>query len=129
VKDALSEGVDITDPVEGLDLIVRVEKGYNGWLIPESVDMSLRPSKLIDGNIEDLLNTVTKIEDIYTYRPLSDMSESLNVFVNGNNQNEDNSAGYSKNYKKDESKNDIDFDGGAKTSKEDVLKKFDEALG
>jgi hypothetical protein len=126
VKDALSEGIDITDTSEGLDLIVRVEKGYNGWLIPESVDMSLRPSKLIDGNVDELLNTVTKIDELYTYRPISDMKEALSSFVNGS-QEEDNSTGFTKTYSNDESKNDIDFD--TKSSGKSVMEKFDQALG
>lgn len=119
VKNAMGEGVDITDPAEGIDLIVRVEKGYNGWLVPESIQTAMKPSKLTDANkVDELLNTVTSIDDLYSYREVSEMKEALSNFVN-ESSDENNEDGKRKNFNKNQGE-DLPFD--------DVSSKFDKAL-
>jgi len=125
VKNALGEGVDITDPSEGIDLIVRVEKGYNGWLVPESIQTAMKPSALIEKDkVDELLNTVTNINDLYSFREVSEMNEALNSFANENTE-ENNDFGSQKTFNKNAGQ-DIDFDSGKKNK--DVSTKFDEAL-
>jgi len=125
VKNAMSQGIDITDTTEGLDLIVRVEKGFNNWLIPESIDTALKPSKLTNGDIDELLDTVTNINELYSLRELSEMKEACNNFANYDGQSpENNNTGSVKSYNKKGNDNDIDFD-----AKSDVSSKFDSVLG
>lgn len=126
VKNAMSQGIDITDPNEGLDLIVRVEKGYNGWLIPESIDTALKTSKLTDGDVDELIDTVTNINEIYSFRDPEEMKEAISNFANDSSE-ENNSQGSVKNFNNTGSGGgDIDFDN--KNSASDVSDKFDKML-
>jgi len=123
----MSQGIDITDPNEGLDLIVRVEKGYNGWLIPESIDTALKTSKLTDGDVDELIDTVTNINDIYSFRDPEEMKEAISNFANDSSE-ENNSQGSVKNFSNSNNKNDGDIDFDNKTSASDVSDKFDKML-
>ena len=120
VKNGMAQGIDITSTSDGLDLIVQVKKGFNDWLVPESIDTALRPSPLAESDdaIDALIKTITPIDEVATYRELSEMKAALSAFANPNaeTKGENNEAGKNKSFN---GGRDIDF---AAAGESDVVK-------
>tara|TARA_R110000851_G_scaffold150823_1_gene291700 strand:- start:1388 stop:2212 length:825 start_codon:yes stop_codon:yes gene_type:complete len=131
VKNAMSQGIDITDPTTGMDLIVQVKKGFNDWLVPESINLALKPSPLTNSeSLNDLLDTITDINEVYSFRETSELTAAINSFANPSDASrEDSSAGSVKSYTSTGVR-DIDFAATEKSSlKKSVSDKLDEVVG
>lgn len=99
VRSGLRQNVDITDVTEGLDLMVTVEPGYNGWLMPTTITTALRPTPLAPKKeLDDLLDTIAPIDSLFSYSDNSEMKEALDNHINPNASDSDSSAGTNKNY-------------------------------
>ena len=116
VRSGLRQNVDITDPNEGLDLMVTVEPGFNGWLMPTTITTALKPTPLAPKKeIKDVIDTISPINTLFDYSPVEEMKEALEKHINPNADDSDSSAGTS-----------IDFSkGGASTKAETVTAEED----
>ncbi|MBT7349976.1 hypothetical protein HN803_04230 [candidate division WWE3 bacterium] len=135
IKNAAQQGIDILDPESGRDLVVTVEKGWNDYLIPKSVQPAFADSKLAKTKKaqDELLETVTNIDEKYTYRANEEMSAALSGFFATNDVKEGTETGTTKNYSNGNSEPDeedlIDFGGKDETSvEESVSDKFDKVV-
>jgi hypothetical protein len=136
IKNAAQQGIDILDPESGRDLVITVEKGWNDYLIPKSVQPAFADSKLAKTKkaIEDLLETVSNIDEKYTYRTTEEMSAALSGFFATSDVKEGTETGTQKNYSKNGSKeldeeDLIDFGGKNESSvEESVSDKFDKVV-
>tara|TARA_R110002051_G_scaffold324261_2_gene420724 strand:+ start:1490 stop:2326 length:837 start_codon:yes stop_codon:yes gene_type:complete len=132
VKNAAKSGLDITDTEAGRDLVVTVEKGWNDYLIPKSVQSAFADSKLAKTKKETdaLIDTVTKIEELYTFREPEEMTVALNSYFSDGSTNRDpDSAGKTADFStKEPADGDlIDF-GGSKSVEDSVSDKFDKVV-
>tara|TARA_Y100001937_G_C7119956_1_gene332082 strand:+ start:372 stop:1187 length:816 start_codon:yes stop_codon:yes gene_type:complete len=100
VKSALRQGVDITDENEGLDLVVKMEHGFNNWLVPSSVITALKPSPLASTKkeIQTIIDSVKPIDELFQFAPVEEMKLALEKHVNPNADDSDSSAGTEKNF-------------------------------
>lgn len=134
IKNAAKQGLDLLDPDTGRDLVVTVEKGWNDYLIPKSVQPAFADSKLAKTSkaAEALLDTVTNIDEKYTYRPESEMSAAISGFFASTDVDAEAELGKTKNYSNGKGNDEdemIDFDAGSGKSVEDsVSDKFDKVV-
>jgi len=99
VRSGLRQGVDITDPVEGLDLVVTMAHGYNNWLVPESIITALKTTPLVPKkDLPALIDSVKSIDELFQFTPIDEMKVSLDRHINPNADDSDSSAGTSFNF-------------------------------
>jgi hypothetical protein len=134
IKNAAQQGIDILDPDKGRDLVVNVEKGFNDYLIPKSVQPAFADSKLAKTKkaADELLDTITNIDEKYTYRSPEEMSAALSGFFATSDVNEGTETGTTKNYSNgkanDEEEDLIDFDKKETSVEDDVSARFDKVV-
>jgi len=136
IKNAAKQGLDILDTDSGRDLVVTVEKGWNDYLIPKSVQPAFADSKLANTKkvTDDLLDTVTNIDEKYSYREPSEMTAALSGFFSTSTVDEAGAElGKTKNFSngsESEEEDLIDFDSGKKNTsvEESVSDKFDKVV-
>lgn len=142
-KIALKRDIDITDIKNGMDLIVTVEKGFNGWIYPVDVSLDVTPSPLIENLTKNkdlvvsLLDSVENIDNMFPLTPVSEIKEALESHLNpdASAAANDDSTGTTKSFasvKEDE--DDLPFDLGSSRSKADeanaqIQNKFAGILG
>lgn len=118
VRSGLRQNVDITDTSEGLDLMVTVEPGFNGWLMPTTITTALKPTPLAPKKeVDDLIQTTTLINDLFSYTPVEEMKTALERHINPNANDSDSSGGTQKS-----------FGGTAVVAEETVNSKIDDAF-
>ena len=99
VRSGLRQNVDITDPNEGLDLMVTVEPGFNNWLMPTTITTALKPTPLMPKkDVKDTIDSITPLNTLFDYSPVEEMKESLEKHINPNADDSDSSAGTSINF-------------------------------
>ena len=100
VRSGLRQNVDITDPSEGLDLMVTVEPGFNGWLMPTTITTALKPTPLAGskGDIETIIDSVTPVDTLFDYSPAEEMKIALDKHINPNADDSDSSAGSTRDF-------------------------------
>ena len=99
VKSALRQGVDITDENEGLDLVVKMEHGFNNWLVPASVITALKPTPLAPKkDIPTIIDSVKPIDELFQFAPIDEMKLALEKHINPNADDSDSSAGTEKSF-------------------------------
>ena len=142
-KIALKRDIDITDIKNGMDLIVTVEKGFNGWVYPVDVSLDVTPSTAIENLTKnksvviDLLDSVENIDTMFPLTPVTEIKEALAAHLNPAGEEEENndSTGTTKSFasvKEDE--DDLPFDVNSSRSKgdeanEQIQNKFAGILG
>ena len=124
VSSALKQGIDVTDPHEGLDLTItisEVTKGFT-YLTPTSINPMLKPTPLLKDRdkIQELLDTCPNLADIPFCKPqpLEDMKASLEKYLNPT-EDEDNSKGTEKDFTKNLEDEELDFE---KSEKKTIVK-------
>ena len=99
VRSGLRQNVDITDPNEGLDLMVTVEPGYNGWLMPTTITTALKPTALAAKNdIDGVIDTIAPINTLFDYSSTEEMKQALDQHINPDANDADSSAGTNRDY-------------------------------
>ena len=99
VRSGLRQNVDITDPNEGLDLMVTVEPGFNNWLMPTTITTALKPTPLMPKkDVKDTIDSIPPLNTLFDYSPVEEMKESLEKHINPNADDSDSSAGTSINF-------------------------------
>ena len=123
VRSGLRQNVDITDAAEGLDLMVTVEPGFNGWLMPTTITTALKPTPLAGtkAEIETIIDSVTEVETLFEYSPVEEMKIALDKHINPNADDSDSSAGATRDFTSNDEKKDTGSD-------DKVSKKIDDAL-
>ena len=123
VRSGLRQNVDITDATEGLDLMVTVEPGFNGWLMPTTITTALKPTPLAGtkAEIEKIIDSVTEVETLFEYSPVEEMKIALDKHINPNADDSDSSAGATRDFTSNDEKKDTGSD-------DKVSKKIDDAL-
>ena len=123
VRSGLRQNVDITDATEGLDLMVTVEPGFNGWLMPTTITTALKPTPLAGtkAEIETIIDSVTEVETLFEYSPVEEMKIALDKHINPNADDSDSSAGAARDFTSNDEKKDTGSD-------DKVSKKIDDAL-
>lgn len=123
VRSGLRQNVDITDATEGLDLMVTVEPGFNGWLMPTTITTALKPTPLAGtkAEIEKIIDSVTEVETLFEYSPVEEMKIALDKHINPNADDSDSSAGAARDFTSNDEKKDTGSD-------DKVSKKIDDAL-
>lgn len=123
VRSGLRQNVDITDATEGLDLMVTVEPGFNGWLMPTTITTALKPTPLAGtkAEIETIIDSVTEVETLFEYSPVEEMKIALDKHINPNADDSDSSAGAARDFTSNDEKKDTGGD-------DKVSKKIDDAL-
>ena len=123
VRSGLRQNVDITDAAEGLDLMVTVEPGFNGWLMPTTITTALKPTPLAGtkAEIEKIIDSVTEVETLFEYSPVEEMKIALDKHINPNADDSDSSAGAARDFTSNDEKKDTGSD-------DKVSKKIDDAL-
>lgn len=142
-KIALKRDIDITDIKNGMDLIVTVEKGFNGWVYPVDVSLDVTPSTAIDNLVKnksvvvDLLDSVENIDTMFPLTPVTEIKEALAAHLNpaGEEAENNDSTGTTKSFasvKGDEDDLPFDVDSSRSTSDEasaQIQNKFAGILG
>ncbi len=132
VTSALKQGVDVTDPLEGLDLEVTVSEVTKGftYLTPTSISPMLKPTPLLKDKdkIQELLDTCPNLAEIPFCQPksLDEMKTAMEKYMNPG-EDEDSSKGSERDFSKnstDDSEDDIDFE---KTEKKAVKKDVEDS--
>ena len=123
VRSGLRQNVDITDATEGLDLMVTVEPGFNGWLMPTTITTALKPTPLAGtkAEIEKIIDSVTEVETLFEYSPVEEMKIALDKHINPNADDSDSSAGAARDFTSNDEKKNTGSD-------DKVSKKIDDAL-
>ncbi len=123
VRSGLRQNVDITDATEGLDLMVTVEPGFNGWLMPTTITTALKPTPLAGtkAEIETIIDSVTEVDTLFEYSPVEEMKVALDKHINPNADDSDSSAGAARDFTSNNEKKDTGSD-------DKVSKKIDDAL-
>ena len=123
VRSGLRQNVDITDATEGLDLMVTVEPGFNGWLMPTTITTALKPTPLAGtkAEIETIIDSVTEVDTLFEYSPVEEMKVALDKHINPNADDSDSSAGAARDFTSNNEKKDTGND-------DKVSKKIDDAL-
>lgn len=101
-KIAIKRNIDITDVKNGMDLIVTVEKGFNGWVYPVDVSLDVTPSPILEGVkvdvVRSLIDSVENIDNMFTLSDVSDIKEALDNHLNPNSQPDEDSLGTTKSF-------------------------------
>ena len=132
IKNAAKQNIDLTDPTEGRDLDVVVQKGFNDYLIPKSIQVAFAPSKLADTKkaTDNILESVVNIDELQTFRENSEQRVALNgFFAGGDTTAVENSVGSVKTFGKEPEESDlIDFGSSKDDVETSVSKKFDRVV-
>lgn len=81
-----AEGVDVTDPKNGLDFVIKMDTtmGRNDRFQVKSIKSARKPTPLVVGtakDIESILDTCPNIEDIFKPTSTKEIEEALEIFV------------------------------------------------
>ena len=99
VRSGLRQGVDITDPNEGLDLVVTMAHGFNNWLVPDNIITALKTTPLAPKkDIPTIIDSVKPIDELFQFAPIDEMKVALDKHINPNADDSDSSAGTSFNF-------------------------------
>jgi len=140
MKNALRQGIDITDPFEGLDVTIPVKKQQIGgfkWTGPDndSIDVHMRPSKLFDDKskeeVEEYLKNCPNVFEIFQIKSEDDMKIALEKQTSGSDsKEEDNETGTTKDFDKEELDLKVEDDKkeSSSDSDEDLDAQFDRLL-
>ena len=127
VRSGLRQNVDITDPNEGLDLMVTVEPGFNGWLMPTTITTALKGTPLAPKKDQkDVIDSIAPINTLFDYSPVDEMKESLEKHLNPNANDSDSSPGTSVNFGATEKKEKVEAEEDSSNAKIDDA--FDKLL-
>ena len=114
-KIALKRNIDITDLDNGMDLIVTVEKGFNGWIYPVDVSLDVTPSPILEGVSKDivasLIDSVENIDTMFPLTPVDEIKAALESHLDPNSQPDEDSVGTTKSFSSaKEGEDDLPFD-------------------
>ena len=138
MKNALRQGIDITDPFEGLDVTIPVKKQQVGgfkWTGPDndSIDVQMRPSKLFDDKskeeVEEYLKNCPNVFEIFQVKSEDDMKAALEKQANESDSEENNETGTTKDFDEKELDLKVEDDEEEESSDEDLDAQFDRLLG
>lgn len=112
-KMAFKRDIDVSDPDSGMDITVDIQKGYNGWLIPETFQLDIGQTPLAKNKTEakKLINGVKNVDELYEKTPSDEISAALEEHLNPNQKPSD-ATGTVKNFgsAQEEDPDDLPFD-------------------